>query len=111
MKRTFAVIVAVLLGLALSGCAALPSLSGNPAMPAVPNLTGEAVAALAQADAAAHAAKAAFTLWVPAQEALNLAHKAALAGDSLAVIAHANRVFELCRLSAIQAAQPVPYAP
>lgn len=103
MNKQFASItLAALLGLFVAGCASAPKQAAAPAEPAKPTLSEEAKAALAQAEADAKAAKAAFTYWVPAENALKAAQEAAKAADSATVIKQAKKVSDLCKISALQ---------
>jgi len=77
-----------------------------PSTEAVPELSGEAKQALAQAEADVKAARAAFTLWLPAENAFNAAAEAAKEGDSAAVLKHAKMVSDLTRLGTAQAGYP-----
>jgi len=96
--------LAASLGMAvLPGCASLGHDDSTLAQPA---LSKQALAALAQAESDVRAARAAFTLWTPAEDALNKALAAAQAGDSAGVIEQAKLASGLCRLSADQAAYP-----
>jgi len=85
-----------------------PASSSAPVVAATqaPTLSDAAKSALAQAEADAKAARAAFTLWVPAENALNAAQEAAKEGDSAAVLRHAQTVSDLTRLGAEQAKYP-----
>lgn len=98
--RHLVVALAALLGLSLAGCASAPQPAPAPSQP---TLSEEAKAALAQAEADVQAARAAFTLWVPAEEGLKRARAAALSADSARVIEAARTVSDLCRISAQQA--------
>ncbi len=100
-----------LLCLVLGACGGMPTNQAGtaPDTSAVktrPVLTETAQVNLAQAEAAAKAARASFTLWTPAEAALKQAREAANQGDSLTVMQAAARVLELCRLSARQAGFP-----
>ncbi|NTV97425.1 MAG: hypothetical protein HGA75_18775, partial [Thiobacillus sp.] len=60
-KHYVSIALAALLGLSVAGCASAPKQAAAPAEPAKPTLSAEAQAALAQAEADAKAAKAAYT--------------------------------------------------
>jgi hypothetical protein len=77
-----------------------------PSTEAAPELSGEAQQALARAEADVQAARAAFTLWVPAENALSAALQGAKEGDSAAVLKHAQAVSDLTRLGTAQAGYP-----
>ncbi|MFA5083172.1 MAG: hypothetical protein WC474_11545 [Hydrogenophilaceae bacterium] len=103
MKLQFATVtLSALLALFVAGCASAPQQAAAPAEPAKPTLSAEAQAALAQAEADAKAAKAAYTFWIPAENALKKAQEAAKAFDSAAVIKQAKAVSDLCKISALQ---------
>ena len=105
-KLRNSITLAALLGLFLAGCAGTPKQAAAPAEPAKPTLSEEAKAALAQAEADAKAAKAAFAYWVPAENALKAAQEAAKTADSATVIKQAKKVSELCKISALQPGYP-----
>jgi hypothetical protein len=88
---------------------ALPSVKASVA-PA-PQLSPEAQKALAEAEAAVKAARAGFTLWVPAENALTAAQEAAKAGDSGTVLKQAGVIAELTRLGVGQAQYPTTEVP
>jgi flagellar basal body L-ring protein FlgH len=103
-KLQASIVLAGLLGLsALNGCVSLQSDVDKVGAGALSN---QAVAALAQAESDVSAARAAFTLWTTAEEALLKARQAAQVGDSARVIGQASLVSELCKLSAAQAGYP-----
>lgn len=100
-KLYTSIVLAGLLGLSvLTGCASLGDFARDGA------LSNQAVAALAQAESDVKAARAAFTLWTSADDALQKARDAAQAGDSAGVIEQAALVSGLCKLSAAQAGYP-----
>lgn len=102
-KQYINMTLAALMGLFVAGCAATPKqATAAPAEPAAPTLSAEAQAALTQAEADAKAAKAAYTYWVPAENALKKAQEAAKAADSATVIKQAKIVSDLCKISALQ---------
>lgn len=101
-KHYVSIALAVLLGLSVAGCASTPQQAAAPVEPAKPTLSAEAQAALAQAEADAKAAKAAYTFWIPAENALKKAQEAAKAADSATVIKQAKAVSDLCKVSALQ---------
>lgn len=76
-----------------------------------PQLTQEAQKALAQAEADVRAARASFTLWVPAENALIAAKEAAKAGDDSTVLKQAKVVADLTRLGVDQAQYPTTEVP
>ena len=80
--------------------------AGYPSTEREPELTEDARQALTQAEADVQAAQAAFTLWLPAENALKAAQEAAKTGDSAAVLRHAKAVGELTKLGAEQAGYP-----
>lgn len=100
--------LAGMLSLFLSACGSAPSKQAEsmPAEPAKPALSAEAQRALAQAEADVKAAKASYTLWVPADTALKNAQDAAKRGDSATVIEEAEKVAKYTRLGAAQADYP-----
>ncbi len=103
-KLYTSIVLAGLLGLSvLTGCASLRDIAG---MAGDGALSNQAVAALAQAESDVKAARAAFTLWTSADDALQKARDAAQAGDSAGVIEQAALVSGLCKLSAAQAGYP-----
>jgi hypothetical protein len=107
MKNQYAsVTLAALLALFVAGCAGAPKQAAAPAEPAKPALSEEAKAALAQAEADAKAAKAAYTFWVPAENALKKAQDAAKEADSATVLKQAKVVSDLCKISALQPNYP-----
>jgi hypothetical protein len=79
--------------------------------PLPPALSAEAQKALAQAEVDVQAARAGFTLWVPAENALGAAQEAAKAGDSETVLKLAKGIAELTRLGAEQAKYPSTETP
>jgi hypothetical protein len=83
-----------------------PSSAPVAAAKSAPVLSDAAREALAQAEAYAKAARAAFTLWVPAENALSAALQGAKEGDSAAVLKHAQAVSDLTRLGTAQAGYP-----
>ncbi|MDD3529881.1 MAG: hypothetical protein PHS77_08395 [Gallionellaceae bacterium] len=97
---------AVLLALCLAGCATTAGQADAPATAVSPALSTEAIGALARAEADVEAARAAFTLWLSAEDALRQAREAASAYDSAKVIEQAGRASELCRLGTLQAGYP-----
>ena len=101
MKKHYASALAILLGLFTAGCASAPK-QATAAEPALPALSAEAQAALDQAEADAKRAKTAYTLWIPAENALKDARVAAKAFDSCTVIKKSKAVSDLCKISALQ---------
>ena len=96
-KILIALTSAALLG--LSGCADLyinqpakPAAAAKPAEPAKPEISAEAKAALASAQAAAKDAQSKNALWTTAQNALKAAEAAAAKGDSDTVLKQAKLV-------------------
>lgn len=83
-----------------------PTQPAAPAPATPPPLSAEAREALAAAEAAVQAARAAYALWVPAETALQAARDAAWAGDSARVLNESREVAELTRLGAEQARYP-----
>lgn len=86
--------------IALSGCATQQA-------PAKPQLSAEAKAALADAEAAAKDANAKFALWTTADDALKAAKAAAEKGDSETVIKQSKRVQEHVKLGTAQLNYPL----
>jgi murein lipoprotein len=110
MKMHFAsAAVASLIALFAAGCASTePAAKAEPA-PAVaakPALSEEATQALAKAEADAAAAKKAFALWIPAENALKDAQAAAKEGDSATVIKQSKKVSDLTKLGMAQNSYP-----
>lgn len=96
-KILIALTSATLLG--LSGCADLyinqpakPAAAAKPAEPAKPEISAEAKAALASAQAAVKDAQSKNALWTTAQNALKAAEAAAAKGDSDTVLKQAKLV-------------------
>lgn len=110
MKMRYAsAAVASLLALFVAGCASTqPAAKAEaaPAQAAKPALSDEAKQALAAAEADVAAAKKAFTLWIPAENALKSAQDAAKEGDSATVIKQAKKAMDLNKLAAAQKDYP-----
>jgi hypothetical protein len=96
--------IASLLALFAAGCSTAPSQQA--AAPAMPVLSDEAKAAMAQADSAVKTAKANFTLWIPVETAYTKAQEAAKAGDSDTVLKQTKIVADLNKIATAQANYP-----
>jgi len=110
MKMHFAsAAVASLIALFAAGCANTQPAAKAEAAPAVaakPALSDEAKQALAAAETDVAAAKKAFTLWIPAENALKDAQAAAKEGDSATVIKQSKKAMDLNKLAAAQKDYP-----
>jgi len=111
MKMHFAsAAVASLIALFAAGCAstqpAAKAEAAPAAAPAKPALSDEAKQALAAAETDVAAAKKAFTLWIPAENALKDAQAAAKEGDSATVIKQSKKAMDLNKLAAAQKDYP-----
>ena len=103
-------LILLLIAATLAGCRQMPATrpdaetgAGSPSQVAV---SGEAQAALRQAESEVQAARERFALWTTAEEALLRAREAAQAGDSAATIRHAARASDQARKGLDQLAYP-----
>lgn len=89
--------------LAISGCAGTTQTASAPA---APTLSGEAQAALTQAQADVAAAKKQKALWTNAESALKAAEEAAKTADSATVIKNAKKASDAAKMGIAQTSLP-----
>ncbi len=107
MSSKIVLFIAVCLtALFAQGCATPSKPDQEPLAGATPMLSAEAEQALAKAEADINLARSKFALWTSAESAIKSARKAAIAGDSAAVIKHAGQASDQARLGLAQIDYP-----